>query len=111
MEIRIYDLKNKNEEFKDLNYDQLMAIAELCMKYYESGQDNATNDALEDKNSEIEDLENQLEDSDYEFNRLQDKYDNLKEQYDELLKKKENLQKVVDDTVFKRVKKELDDLL
>lgn len=110
MEIRVYDLQTENDEFKNLSHNQLMRIAELCLEYYKSGQDNATNDALEDKDSEIEDLENQLEDSDYEFNRLQDKYDDLKDRYDDLLKEKEDLQKVVDDTVFKRVKKELDDL-
>lgn len=45
MEIRIYDLQKQNEEFKDLNYDQLMKIAELCTKYYKKG--------LEDFESEL----------------------------------------------------------
>lgn len=110
MEIRVYDLQTQNEEFKDLTHNQLMRIAELCLEYYKSGQDNANAEELSNKQDEIDDLEQQLDDSDYEFNRLQDKYDDLKDRYNDLLKEKEDLQKVVDDTVFKRVKKELNDL-
>ena len=79
MEIRIYDLQKQNEEFKDLNYDQLMKIAELCMKYYQLGQFSVEEDINSDKQDEIDELQNQLDDSDYEYHKLENQYEDLED--------------------------------
>lgn len=95
MEINIYNLQKENEEFKDLTYDQLMKISELCVDYYKKGFNNAGEDVQQDLQSEIDDLEQKLEDADYEYDRLARKYDeldeafnNLKDKYNELKNEK-----------------------
>ena len=62
MEISIYNLQKNNEEFKDLTYDQLMKIGELCLKYYNDGQKDTYDNTNEDLQSEIDELTNQVED-------------------------------------------------
>lgn len=91
MEITIYRLQKEHDEFKDLSYDQLMKIGELCLKYYQKGFNSAGEDVQQDLQDEIDDLEQKLEDSDYEYDRLARKYDeldeafnNLKDKYNEL---------------------------
>ena len=62
MEISIYNLQKNHDEFKDLTYDQLMKIGELCLKYYNDGQKGTYDNINEDLQSEIDDLTNQVED-------------------------------------------------
>lgn len=98
MEITIYQLRKEHDEFKDLSYDQLMKIGELCLKYYQKGFNSAGEDVQQDLQDEIDDLERQLDDSDYEYHRLEEKYEELdsafnelKDKYNELKNKKESL--------------------
>lgn len=80
MEINTYRLQKDNEEFKDLTYDQLMKIAELCMNYYKKGKFSAMEDVTEDRQDEIDDLENQVSELDEQVNdyiRLTDDYEYL----------------------------------
>ena len=80
MEINVYQLQKNHDEFKDLTYDQLMKIADLCMTYYKKGKSDAIDDAYEDKQDEIDDLENKISELDEqveEYSRLTDKYEDL----------------------------------
>lgn len=107
MEINTYTLKRNNDEFKDLTENQLMAIAELCMDYYKKGKFDAIDDAYEDKQDEIDDLQNEVDELELENETLNDKIFDLTEKLKELQKEKDTLQSIVDDTVFKKVKEEL----
>ena len=62
MEINVYNLQKNYEEFKDLTYDQLMKIGELCLKYYNDGQKGTYDNINEDLQSEVDELTNQVED-------------------------------------------------
>lgn len=84
MEINTYNIRKDNDEFKDLTEDQLMKIAELCMKYYKKGVASVQEDTDSELQDEIDNLEQQLEDADYEYNKLARDFDELKDQYDEL---------------------------
>lgn len=84
MEINTYNLRKDNDEFKDLTENQLMVIAELCMKYYKKGFNSAGEDVQQDLQDEVDDLERQLEDSDYEYHRLEQEYEELDNAFNEL---------------------------
>lgn len=80
MEINIYRLQKDNDELKDLTYDQLMKVAELCMGYYKKGNFDAIDDARWDAQTDVEELEDrvsELEDQVEEYSRLTDKYEDL----------------------------------
>ena len=80
MEINTYTLKQKNDEFKDLTENQLMAIAELCMDYYKMGILSAEDDAIEDKQDEIDELQDRVSELDEQvedYIRLTDNYEDL----------------------------------
>ena len=95
MEIQIYDLKTKNEEFKDLTHDQLMKIADLCMDYYKLGQYSVQEDIESDKQDEIDELEQKLEDSDYEYDRLARKYEDLEEAFNNIKDERNELKQKI----------------
>lgn len=84
MEISTYVLRRNNDEFKDLTEDQLMAIAELCIKYYNKGSISVQDNTDSELQDEIDNLEQQLEDADYEYDKLAKDFDELKDKYDEL---------------------------
>ena len=84
MEINIYTLQKNNDEFKNLTYDQLMKISELCMDYYKKGARYVQEDMDSELQDEIDNLEQQLEDADYEYDKLAKDFDELKDKYDEL---------------------------
>lgn len=79
MEINTYNLRRNHDELKDLSEDQLMCIAELCMKYYKEGQFSVEEDINSDKQDEIDELQNQLDDSDYEYHKLENQYEDLED--------------------------------
>lgn len=62
MEINTYTLKQKNDEFKDLTENQLMAIAELCMDYYKMALKSLEEDTNSDLQDQVDELTNEIED-------------------------------------------------
>ena len=86
MEISIYSLQKNYEEFKDLTYDQLMKIGELCLKYYNDGQKGTYDNINEDLQSEVDELTNQVEDLEFkidEYDKIQDDlYDLIQDCYE-----------------------------
>lgn len=62
MEINTYILKKDNDEFKDLNEDQLMKIAELCMGYYKMALKSFEEDTNSDLQDQVDELTNEIED-------------------------------------------------
>jgi len=107
MEFSVYELQRKYDEFKDLNYDQLMKIAELNLSFYNQGRFSAMEDDNEDKQNEIDNLKSSVDELELENETLTDKIFDLKEKLKELQKEKDTLQSIVDDTVFKKVKEEV----
>jgi len=87
-EVRIQDLKNNYDEFKDLSYDQLMKIAEVCVKAYNEGLDFDT----EEQQSEIEDLENEIEELNDRIEQLESDNATLSDENYDLVQKVNELQ-------------------
>lgn len=78
-ELSIYDLQHKYDEFKDLSFDQLMKIGELCLAYYNKGLFNTFEDVNSDLQDEIDELNNKLDELEdanhdlyYENNELEE---------------------------------------
>ena len=82
-EVRIQDLKNNYDEFKDLSYDQLMKIAEVCVKAYNEGLDFDQEEIeleKQDLEDEIEQLNDRIEQLESDNATLSDKnYDLVQE--------------------------------
>ena len=79
--------KRKYDEFKDLNYEQLMKIMKLIeeQKYKPSEYQK---EEISDLQDEVNELESQLEEAEYEYNKLQDENEELKEKIRILEKEK-----------------------
>lgn len=84
MEINIYNLQKNNDEFKDLTYDQLMKIGELCLEYYKKGSESAREDAEYDYESTVSELETEVDDLKCSLDQASKEYEELKEKYEKL---------------------------
>ena len=101
-------LQKNFDEFENLDFWQLKKILELIDKAKNMPKEDNLEE-ISDLQDQINELEDKLEDAEYEYSRLEDKFNDLKDERNELKQQNERLQSIVSDTVFKRVKKELDD--
>ncbi|MCM1260549.1 MAG: hypothetical protein NC222_06300 [Staphylococcus sp.] len=67
MEITVYELQRKYDEFKDLSYDQLMKIAELLVKRHDFKVDSI----IKDLHCEIQELKDEIKYANQDFLKLE----------------------------------------
>ena len=85
--MHVEELRRKYDEFKDLNYEQLMKILELIDKKEQEPSEEQSEQIL-DLENDIEELESQLEDAEYECTKLEQENEELKEEIAKLKQEK-----------------------